>query len=100
MYKIDKIQGYIVWHRELQTLSCNSFNGVQAVKMLNVVHLKLSKNVNQHTSILRKPNKKNKNKLNEQTKPNNKKCSYREQSWRPEEKGQKEGDGWKLSFWR
>ena len=32
---------------------------------------------------------------NKQTKPNNKKCSYREQSWRPE-KGQRAGDGWKL----
>lgn len=56
--KLDKIQGYIVYHTELQTLSCSSFNGVQAVKILNVVPLKLSNNVNQCTSTLRKSNKK------------------------------------------
>ena len=43
MYKINRLQGYIVQHREYDLYFIITINGVQALKIVNyyVVHLKL-----------------------------------------------------------
>ena len=43
MYEVNKLQGYIVQHREYRQYFIIAFNGVKSITVLNhyVIHLKL-----------------------------------------------------------